>query len=388
MELLAGHKKRVAAVPLSTLPERTRPLRTRYGSGVAEPCFPEPAAADDRPGLRRESLADFLARSTWSRAVETRAFYNENLAALPSECRDRLCKRLKSEDTQAPTFELVVGRFLQLRGAQRLECEPETGGRRIDWQAEFPDGQLSVEAMAPLYNAGAGTEMRRQARLLDELERHVPEGWWLLPVDLPPIPENAPLGPYRSLLAALVTRLPDRSTLAPGGQIELVGELPEGEVRIAGFGATGRGGVGSGGMVAYWDNSELRIRAAWEDRRKREQGRSAQAPALLALLGGFAGADLDDFEIALFGRNVRVGSKPDGVMAVDPNPPWAGVLAFPSVSPAGAADPVLFIAPAYKGRLRGAVMRLEVRRLGDTLLEITPALDTDVMAAARWADPG
>lgn len=104
----------------------------------AGPCFPEPTNPDERVSQRRETRAEFLRRSTWSVAVETRAFYNEALAALPDPCRDRLCQRLASpaEETDATTFELVVGRFLQLRGAAEVACEPEgagagwTGGRR------------------------------------------------------------------------------------------------------------------------------------------------------------------------------------------------------------------------------------------------------------------
>jgi hypothetical protein len=82
------------------------------------------------------------------------------------------------------------------------------------------------------------------------------------------------------------------------------------------------------------------------------------------MAGGFLGADLEDFEMALFGRNVPIGGKPDGAMAVENDPPWAGVLAFPAVSPLGVTDPVLFIAPAYSGPLPEAASHLEVRRLG------------------------
>ena len=104
-----------------------------------------------------------------------------------------------------------------------------------------------------------------------------------------------------------------------------------------------------------------------------------------SLQGGFAGADLEDFENALFGRDVRLGRRPEGVMAVDRDPPWAGVLAFPHVSPARVTDPVLFLAPGYDGVLPAAVDRLEVRRLDPGGVAVQQARDTDVMREMRWA---
>ncbi len=137
-------------------------------------------------------------------------------------------------------------------------------------------------------------------------------------------------------------------------------------------------------MISHFDNSEKVIRESWADRRKRRQGRSVPPPGLLAIAGSFLGADLEDFQMALFGRDVGTGRKPDGAM-VESNPPWAGVLAFPTVSPAGVADPVLFVAPAYTDPLPRAVDRLQVRRLGTNGLAIQEARDVDVMAGTRWA---
>lgn len=58
---------------------------------VTTVCFPEPEVPDDTIGRRRESLSSFLGRSTWDRAAEMRAFYNDALTALPTTCGDRLC---------------------------------------------------------------------------------------------------------------------------------------------------------------------------------------------------------------------------------------------------------------------------------------------------------
>jgi len=133
------------------------------------------------------------------------------------------------------------------------------------------------------------------------------------------------------------------------------------------------------------DNSELRIKAAWREKRKREQGRSVPPPALLALQGGFGGADLEDFENALFGRDIWLGHRPEGVLATDANPPWSGVLAFLRVSSAGADDPVLFLSPHYNGPLPDAMARLEVRRLESGGVNVQPARDVNVMVGMRWA---
>lgn len=353
-------------------------------------CFPEPDTPDDRPGLRHETLAAFLKRSTWARAVEIRAFYNENLAALPAPCGDRLCRRLASaHDADAATFEMVVGRFLELRGATELECEPGSGSRRVDWRATYPDGVLHIEAMVPLYNADAAVTVRRNNRLLDVIERRAPAGWWLLPLRLPGVPENASLRPFGRLVDDLLAQLPPPELVEAQAEITLTDRLSGAgrqELRITALRTgQGRGGLGGGAMTMYWDNSEARVRAAWQDRRKRSQGRSVPAPSLLALQGSFAGADLEDFEHGLFGRDIGRGRAPDGGMANDNDPPWSGVLAFPRVGPAGADDPVLFVSPRYEGPLPDAVARLEVRRLAERRVAIQAARDTDVMARMRWA---
>ena len=352
--------------------------------------FPEPDTPDDRPGLRDETLATFLKRSTWVRAAEIRAFYNENLAALPAPCGDRLCRRLASaHDSEAATFEMVVGRFLELRGASHLECEPGSGSRHVDWKAVYPDGVLHVEATVPLYNAHARVTVRRNNRMLGVIERHAPAGWWLLPSRLPALSENESLRPFERLVDGLLEQLPPSELADPETRITLAGRLPGAgrqELRITALRTRrARGGLGGGAMVAYWDNSETRVRTAWQDRRKRSQGRSVPAPALLALQGSFGGADLEAFEHGLFGRDVDRGRVPDGVMASDNDPPWSGVLAFPRVSPAGADDPVLFVNPRYVGSFPDAVARLEVRRLAERCVAIQAARDTSVMARMRWA---
>jgi hypothetical protein len=348
------------------------------------PYFPEPTESDPRPGLRGESIWQFLRRSTWPRATEIRTFYNDALAALPAESRKPILNTIRAGRSESALLEIVVGRFLQLRGAVSLDHEPETQGRRVDWRATFPDGVLHVEALVPVYNAPSGELSRRHNRLLDVLEDRVPDGWWLIPFHLPPLTGHAPLHPFRKLADELLAQLPPSDSVDRGAVVRLQGRLPEGRIEFSAVRASGAGGLGGGSMIVHYDDSEQVIRESWNDRRKRKQGRSVPPPALLAIAGSFLGADLEAFESALFGRDLR---RPDGVMATDRNPPWAGVLAFPTVSPAGAPDPVLFVAPAYAGSFPDAVNRLEVRRLAEAELIIQQARDLSVLAGVRWATP-
>jgi hypothetical protein len=349
------------------------------------PFFPEPTKPDPRPGRRRETTWQFMHRSTWGRAAEIRAFYNHALAALPPESRKPIMDALAAGRTESALFEIVVGRFLQLRGAESIEHEPESGGRHVDWRATFPDGVLHVEALVPVYNAESGEKASRHDRLLDLLEERVPDGWFLIPFHLPALAGHAPLYPFRTLAEELLAQIPPADSVQPGAVVQLRGRLPEGRVEFTALRAKGSGGLGGGAMITHFDNSEKVIREAWANQRKRKQGRSVPPPALLAIAGGFLGADLEDFEMALYGRDLRIGRNPDGAMAVDSNPSWAGVLAFPAVSPASVIDPVLFVAPAYTGPLPASVDRLEVRRLEPTGFVSHEARDTDVMVGMRWA---
>jgi hypothetical protein len=66
-----------------------------------------------------------------------------------------LAKKL-NQDWQANFFEIVVGRYLQILGA---DVEPEplgSNGTRIDFRAAFPDGvTISVECVSKRFNREA-----------------------------------------------------------------------------------------------------------------------------------------------------------------------------------------------------------------------------------------
>lgn len=104
-----------------------------------DPCFPEPTTDDPTVGRERETRGAFLRRSTWERARDMRRFYNENLAALPPEAAAKLCRALHRDRTEATHFELVVGRLLQILGAEVEYEAPGKQGRKVDWLAHFQE---------------------------------------------------------------------------------------------------------------------------------------------------------------------------------------------------------------------------------------------------------
>lgn len=164
----------------------------------------------------------------------------------------------------------------------------------MDWRATFPDGVLHVEAMVPVYNAPMGIARRRHDRLLDVIEARAPKGWWLLPFRLPALSESAPLGQFTRLVEELIANLPPADTVVPEDVRRLEGSLPgtgrDTRVTIVATPATeGPGGLGGGAVVGYRDDSWLRIATAWQDKRKRSQGRSVPPPAVLAILGALRG---------------------------------------------------------------------------------------------------
>ena len=69
------------------------------------PFFPEPSEPDPRPGRRRETTWQFIGRSTWSRATEIRAFYNDALAALPPGSHKPIIEALKAGQTDSALLE-------------------------------------------------------------------------------------------------------------------------------------------------------------------------------------------------------------------------------------------------------------------------------------------
>jgi hypothetical protein len=137
-----------------------------------------------------------------------RRFYNENLSALPPTVRDRLCRELRRDRTLAKHFELVVGRYLQLLGAEIDYEVPSSSGRRVDWTGRFPDGTVSVEATVPMANSVIGDTLAASARLVQLAVGSAPRGWWVMIHTVPRLSANEPLRSIRALLLERHSEIP------------------------------------------------------------------------------------------------------------------------------------------------------------------------------------
>src|SRR5947209_7447095 len=109
---------------------------------------PEPARPDPTWARRGERRLDWVARSTIPRAAAARRFLNDNLAELPTQGQQLVYQGLRTRWPSA-FFELVVGRTLQVLGADITVEEEQSDGKRIDFSARFPDAMVAVEAVSP-----------------------------------------------------------------------------------------------------------------------------------------------------------------------------------------------------------------------------------------------
>jgi hypothetical protein len=335
--------------------------------------FPEPSVADPTPARKGESIVAWLGRSTAARAVAIRAMLNRNLACLSDEFQRSLVPRLGHEWASA-YFELAVARSLQQLGATLIVEEPAVTGRRPDFLAQFPDGEVTVEAVSPAMDRDIAEEVKRSTPLIDEIEEAAPAGWSIVVLQLPTIG----LGESRRWFRALVRRRllavspPDADQRAivlseptASGRLQLV-LLPR-------PGEAGRIDVESGG--AGWDDTEARIVSAFD--RKKRQVRAAKTPVLLAVNATGLASTLADFNRALFGHSVEhfgidlrskgTSYRFDGALSRRPTSvtpsTYAGVLAFRSEG-FRVDDPVLYLHPRLSDALPAALLTLGVRSAG------------------------
>src|SRR4051812_38126467 len=114
--------------------------------------FTEPTSDDVQPHRRGNQPHEWLRSSDQPVARTMRRFLNENISDLPADARKAFFSNLHSR-WRAAYVELIIARALQLLGAS-IEIEKESAaGTRIDFQARFPDTTISVEAIAPVFNA-------------------------------------------------------------------------------------------------------------------------------------------------------------------------------------------------------------------------------------------
>jgi hypothetical protein len=319
---------------------------------------------------------DWLARSTVPRAQACREFLNSNLCELPIGLQVALRRDLRDR-WQSAFFELIVARTVQLLGGTLDHEQAQPGRRRPDFVACFPDGCVMIESTSPVINAKMGDEAHSRQWMLGEIERHAPIGWHTSVLSLPEIPPTAPRK-HKNSFRVEVNRLLTSALPTDQTEVRLSAGLPEGDLEImlhrrvkdpAGS------GLGMEPVLGVWDDTSDRVQRAVK--RKRSQVRSAAHPALLAIQGSGIGSDLEDFDIALFGRTVdyrdvngrHIGDGFDtsgaffagGEETPGNEPSIAGVLAFLDADFRRVPLPVLYLHPRFRGPLPRRLLDLTSR---------------------------
>lgn len=331
----------------------------------------EPSAPDDTFARRGEHTLDWLARSTSPRAHECRVFLNKNLSALPPKARAVIVMALR-ERWHSAFFELIVARLLQELGASIEVENNNSNNRQPDFKAQFEDGAVTVEAVSPLINMEMGEEAKKRIPLLNIVETHVPEGWY---VGVSALPDLGPTHSKKQFRRAIQRMLDIAPPPEGASELELVEHLPEGSIHLHLWPAS----PGKHGQLAMepalvtWDNSEARIRYAVKQ--KRRQVRNSPTPVLLAVHGSGIGTEYEEFNTALFGHTyeransrgeiVETGFHPDGEFTYNLNKStpstYAGVLAFLEVGFSQVTEPVLYLHPRFDGDLPDRLLTLQQR---------------------------
>jgi hypothetical protein len=356
-----------------------------------EPCFEEPKVPDPTPGREGESRGAWLRRSTWERAAETRRFYNANLRQLPSDIARRLCPALHADRTEATHFELIVGRFLQLLGAQRIAYEVAgTEGRKVDWLAHFEDGPISVECTAPIANGVIGDSRRSSRSATAIVLETAPPGWWVFIHRVPTLSPNKPRSWFRRLMQTLYA---DAPPARPDGEWSIQKTLDGGILEISLRGQPQPDAPAkwaAGPAVGYMDDTSDVVKSAVAG--KRAQARGAVQPVLTAIYtAGFGSSELEKFDVALFGRTVSsLGSDAlwldnSGVFnRGEKTPTFAGALAFANLNMGGGPDPVLYVHPRYRGSIPSALRALRRREATDAGVRDVPTTRDAVLPRLGW----
>jgi hypothetical protein len=340
--------------------------------------FPEPEFEDETPRRLGEQADSWLGRSTLQHVRATRRFLNESLGLLPATSRAAFVNAIRHRWLSA-FFELVVARTLLALGGD-LEVEPESQAvSQIDFEAQFSDGSISVEAIAPVFDREAVEQERNYGPLVAIIEAAAPPGWSVLIYELPDIGPAESKREFRHKVRRLLTIPPPEADAEP---VDLEGRVPQGLIYLhllpKRYGERAVVAEPGGGAL---DDSGARIRAAIK--KKRRQARGAATPALVAIYGSGMMTDYDAFDRAIFGQSVavfnqharleRVYFKPDGVFAQSAGSPptFAGVLAYLRVGFFASPDPILYIHPRYGDSLPEGLSDLERRSFDASRNEIT-----------------
>lgn len=362
-------------------------------------CFPDPIV----PDLAWQGYAGeadpigWLHRSTVPRAGRIRAFLNRSLAELPADAAANLCHRLRHDPPFGRVyFELIVGRFLQVLGAEVDHQPVGIGDVNVDWRATFPDGAtVLVEATSPQYNQAEHLEVARRVALVGIIETETPRGWWVHPRTLPDLGLHEARGPFRRTVRSLFANLPDPAGYSHENKLIRLGDSSRGPVLLELWpGDPTESPMAMVSMGAHRDDSPLHIRAAVRDKRRQARAFPGEA-VLLAIDAPFGGPDVEDFDGELFGQTVMhlgidqgvtgYSFRPNGALATQRAAEYAGVLAFGRLHMFGAQDPVLYHHPRFAGSLPEELLELRQRSLDGSTIRDEAAARTAIMDAIGFA---
>ena len=356
--------------------------------------FEEPLEEDDTFARDGEGTFSWLGRSTTERARACRRFLNENIAQLPRGWQPKLYKDLRAKDWDDTFFELIVARTLQILGASiSVEVPIEGTNSKPDFVAQFPDGDVIVEATVVKSNEEIQQHTNRNEDLVKIIEALTPEGWSVAVWRLPDLGPNDSKKYFKRSLKEIFDSLPLEGYEQT---FEVTTELDCGEVSLSLIpGRKGDRAAIVRGTASGMGDTEIKIRKKVE--RKKQQVQKASLPVLLALGTQPLMGDLDDFDMALFGRTferlgysretVEIGFLGDGLFAkkrAEP-PTYAGALAFAGVGWLNVPDPTLYLHSRYHGHLPQALTMLEQRTLKEGVgVNILPAQNKNFLQEMKF----
>jgi hypothetical protein len=366
--------------------------------------FPEPLEPDlARTGTYAEwdrSVVDWLDRSALPRARRVREFLNRSLGALPAEAGAALAHRLRHDPPfERVFFELVVGRFLQVLGAEVTHQPTGLGGQNVDWRATFPDGRaIYVEATSPTYNAAHREERRRREAMLAIIERETPPGWWVIPRKLPALGLNDSRQEFQRRVRSVLAGLPDPAGVTFDTRHRGTASTSHGELVLEAWpGDPELGPIAMVSMGAWRDDSRLKVATAARFRKVRQARAFPGETVILALDAPYGGPDVEDFDQALLGHftaHYDLELKPvgetfeaDGVMAKQGRAEYAGVLAFGRVGMFGGLDPTLYRHPRFGGTFPDELLALRQRSLTSGGIADVPASTTAIIDRIGFPGP-
>ncbi|HEY5051795.1 MAG TPA: hypothetical protein VII45_00120, partial [Solirubrobacterales bacterium] len=199
---------------------------------------------------------------------------NVNLGYFSPKDAKSLAQRL-NQDWQSFFFEIVVGRYLQVLGAE-VEYEPDgSNGTHVDYRATFPDGiVVSVECVSKRFNQEAQQTIERNGKLARMLADVGPTGWIIEFKRFPEANSADEFRPYVEHAKQFYSTLPEAT--ADGRHVEFVWQGVSGQMELEAI-PFSKGTMANhlGPAVTFMDNSIERLKYALKDRQKRKQARGA-----------------------------------------------------------------------------------------------------------------